>query len=152
MDWKPRADGELLKRRKGEESSTSGENPSLHYHEIPSTLRDVLGLPGDDKGSMAFMDLMGIQDYASGSTGYSLFDLLQQPLPPPLELPSGPPRLPRPAATAPEPVEVVKNQTLTTADSSSFSLSSNEGETNKSAGLEEEGEEHSNNQEKTKKE
>lgn len=160
MDQKPRADEELIKiTRNGDESSSSGANPSSQYHEIQSSFGGSFSLPCEsDKG---FMDLLGIQEYPYGSSGYSLFDLLQPPLPPPphLEPPSQPSELqsqphpiPSPGLAAPQSSDVMNNQTPTPADSSSLSLSSNEeGLTSKAAGEEGEEVEHGNDQEKTKK-
>ncbi|KAK4783158.1 hypothetical protein SAY86_007532 [Trapa natans] len=161
MDWNlPHADDELVKRRRKDEktSSSSGPNPYLQNHEIPSTFgfSEVYGFEAD-KGSLGFMDLLGLHDYPSAPTGYSLFDILHpQPPPPPLELPAVPPDLPpTPVSAAPESSDnVVMNhhQTPITANSSSLSPSSNEGETIRTAGDEEvEGEEVSINQEKTRK-
>lgn len=157
MDRNPREDEELIERRKDEGSSSSGAKPSFQYHETPSASAGVFGFPWEaERGSIGFMDLLGIQDYASApSAAYSLLDLIQPSLPPPLEQPARPTLLPSAASTAPEPSEVVNNQTSTPANSSSLSPSSDEGQTNKAAeeGEEEEKEEEesSNNQERTKK-
>lgn len=160
MDRNPHADEELNKRRKDDEvSSSSGTNPSPHYRETPTTFTGAVGWPCEaDKGSLGFMDLLGIQDGASAlSAGYySILDLLQ---PPPSALPSRRPPLPSVAPAAPEPSsEMVSNQPPTPASSSPLSPLSSEWQTNKAAEEgeveeeeEEEDEEEENNQHRTKK-
>ncbi|CAK9145677.1 unnamed protein product [Ilex paraguariensis] len=68
-----------------------------------------------EKGSLGYMDMMGIQDYSSPY----LFDLLHTPLMPPQSSP-----LPSPASTVPESTEFVN--TPVTPNSSSISSSSTE--------------------------
>ncbi|OWM88037.1 WRKY transcription factor 23-like [Punica granatum] len=158
MDRKPlNDDAEELIKRRHEQSSSSGASPSFHL-DIPGAFGGgVFGLPCDaEKGSLGFMDLLGVQDYVSGPAAYSLFDLLQPPQPPPLQLPAQPPPpLLSPASTVMESSDAANQQPPTPANSSSLSPSSNEGQTNKTAGEEdgegEEEEEQGNNQEKTKK-
>ncbi|KAK4773149.1 hypothetical protein SAY87_028168 [Trapa incisa] len=161
MDRNPHAREELIKRMKGPEESSSPSGPKpppFQYHEIPSTFSGALSYPWEvERGSLGFMDLLSIQDYASATTlsePYSLLDLIQPPLPPPPEQPARSELLPVTASSALEPSEVVNNQSPTLANSSSLSPSSDEGPTNKPAeqlGEEAEEEERSINEERTRK-
>ncbi|KAK4801302.1 hypothetical protein SAY86_021789 [Trapa natans] len=161
MDRNPHAHEELIKRMKGPEESSSPSGPKpppFQYHEIPSTFSGALSYPWEaERGSLGFMDLLSIQDYASATTlsePYSLLDLIQPPLPPPPEQPARSELLPVTASSALEPSEVVNNQSPTLANSSSLSPSSDEGPTNKPAeqlGEEAEEEERSINEERTRK-
>ncbi|KAK4767405.1 hypothetical protein SAY86_015155 [Trapa natans] len=123
----------------GEDSSwPSGPNPPpFQYHEIPSTFSGAFSFPWEaESGSLSFMDLLGIQDYASVATPSvpnSLLNFTQPPLPPPPEQPARPDLLPSTASTAPEPSEVVTNKSPTQADSSCQPPSSDEGQTSKAA-------------------
>ncbi|KAK4755615.1 hypothetical protein SAY87_009372 [Trapa incisa] len=158
MDRKPPADEELIIKKTamndGGGSSTGGTSSFHQYLENQIAFGDVFSFPYEpDKASLGFMDLLGTQDYDSASANYSLFDLLQTPLPPQPELPSRP----LPALAAQESSEVLNNQPPTPADSaSSPSRSSIEGLTSKSVADGEgegdgEDEKHGNDPEKTKK-
>ncbi|KAK4775815.1 hypothetical protein SAY87_023776 [Trapa incisa] len=123
----------------GEDSSwPSGPNPPpFQYHVIPSTFSGAFSFPWEaESGSLGFMDLLGIQDYASVATPSvpnSLLNFTQPPLPPPPEQPARPDLLPSTASTAREPSEVVTNKSPTQADSSCQPPSSDEGQTSKAA-------------------
>lgn len=121
--------------KKLEEQKSSTENSmansAIFSDEIPMnfSLSGIFDMPcdGDNKGSMGFMDLLGIHDFAPSS----LFDLpltttspssttMPMPTPPHHHQP-----LPSPAETS-----EVLNTTPTTPNSSSISSSSNEAAAN----------------------
>ncbi|XP_059645987.1 probable WRKY transcription factor 48 [Cornus florida] len=117
-------------------NSTFSDQIPVSFALSSGSSSSIFDMPCDgEKGSLGFMDMLGMQDY-----GPSLLDLLHTPSMP---MPTQP--LPSPASTVPDSSEVVN--TPATPNSSSISSSSTE-----AANDEHKVEEEDQNQEKTKKE